>query len=288
VRGTGTLTNVNNTIQGDTNNGGSLGTNEIGIINQSAGLILANNSGLILNVDPSDAGNLTNQGIMQASNGGILQLNGFGGGTFTNSGTITALDGSEVRLLNSAVIIGGTFTTAGTGFIKNFGTATLTSPTNAGVFTANNASTTTLNGTITNSGSISINPTGSFTDLTLGSSVTLIGGGTLTLTNADRVRGTGPLTNVDNTIQGETNNSGSLGTNELGIVNQSLINANVSGLILNVDPGATAGLINQALMEASNGGILQLNGFGSGTFTNSGTITALDGSEVRLLNGAVI
>ncbi len=276
VRGSGTLTNTNNLIQGETNNSGSLGNNEIGIVNQSAGVVSANVSGLVLNVDPSAGAGLTNQGLMQATNGGILQLNGFGSGSFTNNGTISALDGSELRLLNGAMISGGTLTTSGTGFIRNFNTATLTSLSNAGAFIGNNASTTTLNGAITNSGSISINSTGSFTDLSLGSNVTLTGGGTLNLVNADRVRGSGTLTNTNNLIQGETNNSGSLGNNEIGIVNQSagVISANVSGLVLNVDPSAGAGLTNQGLMQATNGGILQLNGFGSGSFTNNGTISA--------------
>ncbi len=133
-----------------------------------------------------------------------------------------------------------------------------------------------------NTGSISINSTGSFTDLTLGSNVTLTGGGTITLVNADRVRGTGTLTNTNNTIQGETNNSGSFGTNEIGIVNQAagLISANVSGLTLNVDPSASGGLVNQGTMQAINGGVLRLNGFGGGTFTNSGTIKALSGGTI--------
>ena len=44
-----------------------------------------------------------------------------------------------------------------------------------------------------------------------------------------RVRGSGILTNFDNVIQGETSNSGSLGTNGIGIINQAggVIEANV-------------------------------------------------------------
>ena len=64
------------------------------------------------------------------------------------------------------------------------------------------------------------------------------------------------------TIQGETSNSGSLGTNELGIVNRSggLINANVAGLFLLVDPNAASGLTNTGIMQASDGGLLRLTG----------------------------
>ena len=142
---------------------------------------------------------------------------------------------------------------------------------------------TTLNGTILNSGSFSINSTGSFTDLLLGSDVTLSGGGTVSLVNADRVRGGGILTNIDNTIQGETSNSGSLGNNEIGLVNQAggVISANISGLTLNVDPNSTNGLVNQGTMQATNGGILRLNGNGGGTFTNNGTIKALSGGMLK-------
>ena len=42
-------------------------------------------------------------------------------------------------------------------------------------------------------------------------------------------------------------------------------------------------------MEASNGGFLLLNGNGGGGFDNTGgTISALDGSQVQLTNGAAI
>ena len=200
---------------------------------------------------------------------------------FTNTGaTISALTGSEVQLVNGVTVTGGTLSSVGTGFFQNTNTATLNTLTIAGTFSATNSTTTTFNGTITNSGSISINSTGNFTDLTLGSSVTLNGGGTLNLFNADRVRGTGILTNFNNTLQGETSNSGSLGTDEIGIVNQvgGIISANVSGLTLNVDPSSASGLINQGTMQAINNGVLLLNGNGGGTFTNSGTIKATGGT----------
>ncbi len=90
------------------------------------------------------------------------------------------------------------------------------------------------------------------------------------------------------TIQGETSNSGSLGVNELAIVNQAggVIDANVSGLVLNVDPNSATGLLNQGLMRASNGGILLLNGNGGGAFTNTGTIRSISGGVLRF-NGTV-
>ena len=301
VRGTGTLFNggINgeaHTIQGEGNNTGSgLGNNELTIVNRSGGLIDANISGAVLNVDPG-AGDLTNQGLMRASNGGFLRLNGNGGGTFINQNIISALNGSEVQLINGATITGGTLSTAGTGVIRNIGTATLDSLTNTGSFIANNGTSTTFTGTITSTGSILLNSTGSFTDLFINGNVTLTGGSALTLSNAARIRGGGTLfiggsAGQAFTVQGEANNSGSgLGNNELTVVNRSggLINANVAGAALNVDPGS-GGLTNQGLMQASNGGILLLNGNGVGAFDNSGgTILALDGSQVQLTNGASI
>jgi len=118
-------------------------------------------------------------------------------------------------------------------------------------------------------------------NLILSGNVTLTGGGSLNLVNFDRVYGSGILTNFNNTIQGYTNGTSySLGLDQIGIVNQAaaLIDANVSGLILDLDPGATDGLANQGTMEASNGGILLLDGNGGGTFTNSGTIKATGGT----------
>jgi hypothetical protein len=275
VRGLGTLFIGGSdggayTVQGETNNSGSLGTNELGIVIRSGGLIDANVSGLALVVDPGDAGDLFNFGVMRASAGGILRLTGSGNGIFDNgSGTIAALDGSEVQLTAGAFITGGTLITVGTGTIRNIGSATLDSVTNSGNFIANNGSTTTFSGNITNTGNLLLGSTGSFTDLFINSNVTLLGGSTLTLQNAARVRGIGTLFNGGPggepfTIQGETNNSGSLGTNELAIVNRSggIINANVTGLQLIVDPRATDGLINNGVMQASNGGILTLTGVG--------------------------
>ncbi len=126
-------------------------------------------------------------------------------------------------------------------------------------------------------------------DLILNGNVTLTGGGTLNLVNYDRVYGSGILSNF-NTIQGYTNSTSySLGLDQIGITNQAtgVINANVSGQTLFVNPNAADGLVNQGVMRASNGGTLYLDGGGGGTFNNSGTIEALTGSALQF-NGAVI
>ncbi|MEO8044158.1 MAG: FecR domain-containing protein [Spartobacteria bacterium] len=106
IRGSGIFTNAGTTIDGETSNFGSFGNNEIGIINQVGGVISANVPGLTLNLDPDPLHGLINRGTMLAVNGGILLLNGNGGGTFTNSGSI--ITGSGDLEFNGAVISTGT------------------------------------------------------------------------------------------------------------------------------------------------------------------------------------
>ena len=264
--------------------------NEIGIINQAAGVIDANVSGYSLDLDPNAANGLTNQGLLRATNGGILGLSGSGGGGFDNTGgRIIAFDLSEVQFSGGAALTGGLVQTQGTGVIRVVNTASFSNLGVGGNFIANDNTTTTFAGTITNTGNITINSTSSYTDAYVGG-VTLTGGGNFFLKNADRIRGSGTFTNVDNTIQGETSNSSSsFGLNEIGIVNQvaGVIDANVSGLGLDLDPNAAVGLTNQGILRASNGGILRLSGNGGGGFNNSGTIEARSGGAVQF-QGAVV
>ena len=296
VRGSGVLTITDQIVAGETSNTGSLGNNEIGIVNQTGGLINANVNGLFLLVDPNAANGLSNLGIMQASNGGLLRLSGGGGGGFNNSGgVIQALNGSEVQILGGTSLMGGTLNTVGTGVIRTLGnSATFANLTNAGVFRISNGTDATFLGTINNTGNIIVNGTGNFTDFIVNGNLTLQGGGMVTLMGAGQIRGGGTLfiggpSGETQTIQGETSTStASLGTDTIGIVNRSggMIDANVSGLVLNVDPSSGGGLTNAGLMRASNGGILQLNGNGGGVFANSGTISAITGGTLRF-NGVV-
>ncbi|MEP7071713.1 MAG: hypothetical protein ABI839_04950, partial [Verrucomicrobiota bacterium] len=220
---------------------------------------------------------------------GILLLNGSGGGGFDNQGVITALDGSVVELLNGAAVNGGLLNNVGTGVFLVPNSASLTDLTSAGTLLLANGANLTLTGSIANSGTLRINSTGSFTDLLINGNVALSGGGNIILSNAGRIRGSGILTNVDNIISGEANNSGSgVGADQIGIVNQAsaAIVANVTGATLNVDPSAADGLTNQGLLRASNGGTLLLNGSGGGGFDNSGTIDQVSGGSI-LLTGAL-
>src|SRR5262249_34446371 len=77
--GTGTLTNVDNTIQG----GGNVGKGTAGFANQVGGTVTATNSAAPLTVQAS--GTLSNSGTMQANlNTNLILLND----TITNTGTI--------------------------------------------------------------------------------------------------------------------------------------------------------------------------------------------------------
>ncbi len=123
------------------------------------------------------------------------------------------------------------------------------------------------------------------TALSVVGNVTLTGGGTISLTNANAwLRediGGSSLTNVNNKIVG----AGQLGNNGLTFTNQpaGLVNANINGAALLVN---ASGLVNQNLIEATNGGILQVD---VPVINANANITAAGtGSQVQFQNGARI
>ena len=234
--------------------------------------------------------------MLEATNGGILQVNGV---TVNNAGAnITANSGSTVQLFDGTVIQGGTLNNIGgtLGTPANY-TATLDGSTQGpltinGTYTSDLNTQTTLLGTINNKDNFQLNGgSGTNSELFIGNNVTLQGGGTVTLsTTASASGGTAfieqngsslTLTNVNNTIQG----AGVIGNNGLTLINQATINANSSGQTLALE-GISGVLSNTGLLEATNGGILQVNGV---TVNNAGAnITANSGSTVQLYGGTVI
>ena len=132
----------------------------------------------------------TNSGTVSAESG---TFNLISGGTISGTASAAARRRPSVRQ-QLHLLDGAQFAGAGTGAVQQ-------------------STTTTLSGTIVNNGNVLINSTGSFTDFILSDDLTITGSGVLTLVNADRIRGSGVLTNAS-TIQGETSNSGSLGNNE--------------------------------------------------------------------------
>jgi hypothetical protein len=149
-----------------------------------------------------------------------------------------------------------------------------------------------LGGMIDNSGTIALNSSGDQTELQIiGDGVTLEGGGQLTLSDSDAntIVGTSPgstLTNVDNTISG----AGQIGIGDgsLTLVNEAAgtIDANIAGGTLTLDTGHT--IVNAGLLEATNGGTLDVQ---DGTIDNIGTGAdgiALGGTSTLLVDTATL
>jgi uncharacterized repeat protein (TIGR01451 family) len=284
--GGSTLTNVNNTIQGQ----GEIGSNGLALVNQAT--INANVPGGTLTLDPVT---LINAGTVQATNSGAVSVIT---STVNNQAGAIKVDGaaSAVQFVNGAVIQGGTLVTTNGGVLGTAASTTITldgsshgALTNAGTYTAANNSATILSGTINNGGVIQIAATGNITELQVsgGQNVLLTGGGTVTMSSSgngtpiiDQTSGGSTLTNVNNLIQGQ----GQIGVNGMALVNQAggTINANAAGaLLINAST-----VTNQHLLEATGGGTLQIN---TTVSSPGGAIAATGaGSAVQFSNGAII
>ena len=280
--GNSTLTNVNNTISGL----GQIGNNGLTFVNQA--VVNANSSGNPLLINASG---VINRGLFEATSGGIMEVDV----TVNNaSANITSNgSGSAVQFFNGARIEGGTLsnlsgatlgTVASNGVVLDGNTQ---GPlTNAATYTVANNADTELIGTINNTGSFQVSANGNQTNLSMGGAVTLTGGGSVALSVGNSggtpvIRedsGNSTLTNVNNTISG----LGQVGNNGLTFINQAggVVNAIGNALLLNA-----AGATNQGLLEATGGGILEVDV----TVNNAGaTITAANGSSVQFLNGTDI
>ena len=282
-----TLTNADNTIQGY----GVIGYNGLALVNQAAGVIDADASGLTLLLNA----NTTNHGTLEATNNGILQINGV---SVSDHGSAILANGGQVQILNS-IINGGALTASNGGTFNqgiNNTSVTLGGATAADTVTIsagttwNNGwnSTTNINsGALVNNGAIQVAAGGGGYNsrLNLLQSTTLSGGGTVTLGSSDGTgtaiiqQSTGGLTLTNGiTIQGY----GEIGYNGLAVVNNGTLLANSVGKTLLVDGGG--GLTNNGVVQANAGSTLQvatnLNNFnapsgnltGGTYFANAGTI----------------
>jgi hypothetical protein len=286
-----TLTNVNNIIQGE----GIIGSNGLTLVNQN--IINANSTGGLLSPYLYLQGlSLTNPGLVEATNNAILAINGVvvnnAGGNITANGTNTM-----VQLYASTDIQGGTLTNNGgwLGTVAGY-TATLDGTTNGalnlhGTYTADHGSVTHLLGTINNNNVIQVNGgNGADAVIEIDNNLTLQGGGTLNLSTItasggsaylEQASGGLILTNVNNIIQGE----GIIGNNGLTLVNQNIIDANSTGAPLSLSLNLQGlALTNPRLVEATNQGVLNINGVvvnnagGNITANGSGTFVQLFGS----------
>lgn len=295
LSGGGTVNLSNNSQNLIDGNGGAVFTNrstiqgagQIGdhftLANQ--GTINANVNGATLAVTNDDNATDTNTGSLQATNGGILQIRSSGSGSVNNAGGTIKASGANSQVLLQTPVTGGTLTTTNGGTIVQpiSSTSTLTSLTNSGTFSVLNNGTVNLSGTITNTGTFQLNSTGSLTELFTPSAATLTGSGTVTMSN-----------NSENEVDGNsgatfTNQSTIQGGGEVGphitLANQGTINANVNGTILRVNQDIDGTDTNTAILEATNGGILQLETSGTGSINNTGGTIEASGtnSQVQLM-----
>ena len=275
-----TLTNVDNLIQGY----GVIGNGGLMLNNQAT--INANVSGQTLTLNGS--GNVTNTGVLEATNGGTLHL---ANNTISNAGAHITADGGTV-LFTSELIQGGTITGVNGGSLINTSTTTLDASTNAitlssgSTWTGGLGTVTNLEGTFNNLGAINLTGGGgNNTFLQLLDNTTLQGGGTVTLNSGDNNgqafinQGVGglTLTNVDNTIQGY----GTIGQGGLAFTNHATVNANVSGQTLNLN--GSGNVINTALLEATNGGTLNI----TNDISNAGANINASGGTVTFNNATI-
>ena len=272
ANGNDTLT-IQQIIQG----AGQLGVGLTTLVNQST--VNANFAGSTLTISPNGGGFTNNGAILQATNGATLLLTGNYDNTGGKIRAINAATASTVNL-SSANITGGTLTTTGNGVIRNLNTATLNGVTFATgtTFAVNDNTNTFLQGTITNNGTVSVNSGGNNTNIQISGPVTLTGTGTVNLSNVGTNRIYAP-NGVDTlTIQQNIQGAGQIGVGLTNIINQSVINANVSAT-LTISPNGSGLTNNTGILEATAGGTLDLIGLYK---NGGGTIQALAGSLVKL------
>jgi hypothetical protein len=140
---------------------------------------------------------------------------------------------------------------------------------------------------VSNAGSILVKSTGNVAQLLVYRTLSGTGVVKLSGTSSNLAAVCGASFTNQSTIEGGGGRVGTI-SQDCGpgtLTNEGLVNANVSGAELVVNPSDT---INTGTMEASNGGVLVLSNGTPMTIDNTGgTIKALDGSAVRL-DGATI
>jgi hypothetical protein len=269
---------------------GTVGFADLNLVN--SGTINANISGQNLVVDPDTCGTCasTNTGTLEATGGATLTLQA-GTWTQTGAGKITAAASSTVNLTQSVSITGGTLSTTGSGVISDAANQPvfLTNVTNTGTYQIQNNAATEITGTLTNNGTITMEAAGNVTELFLTGNTTLSGSGTVVL-NSTNNQWTGYINGVAGTVltnQSTITGWGTVGNGEVEISNASngVINSNISGGNILLNPYTSATSTNAGLMEATNGGTLTMS---NGTWTNTGTIQAATASSVVLQSGVNI
>jgi filamentous hemagglutinin len=267
------------------------GTGDIDAPITNYGTINADYYGQTLNLQ---AGNMTNDNLMEATNNGGLSINGIAIAQGTHGSTSGAINasGGNVSLTGGATIIGGTLNAASNnGFYVTNTTASLTNvniSTGTNVY-INGTGILTLNpGTITNNGTIRVSDNGgSVSVLQIGGNVSLAGAGTIELYNsADDAR---IITAASATLTvGASQTIDGWGDIDASLINNGIINANAYGLVMNLNtaPGQFTGMTNNNLVEATSNGSLDINQI---TLSQSaGAVLEASGSSSIVLNGATV
>ena len=273
-----TLTNgTNHTIRGE----GDIGVNTISIINN--GLVTADVSSGTLLLDPSNSGVLTNNGTLQAENGGILR---FGDGVFENANGLIQTSAGQVRFATGAVVNGGEITGSDI-FVESSANTEFNDTTFSGSVNVSVNTDFRVSGLITNNATITLDGSGSPTDLELSAATTLAGSGTLVLDGAGaRVNDAGGVQTLTNSASHTIRGSGDLGNNSIDIVNEGIVTADIPTQTMVINPNSSAGTVtNNGTLRAENGGTLR---FGDGIFNNSGGLIESAGGQIFFVNGATV
>jgi hypothetical protein len=285
IDGSGTITNVNNTISGN----GRIGFNDISIINQ--GIVQAG-AGESLLLDPRNNGagviSFNNQNVVRAVGGGVITLTGSGFGEFGGAGVYQASDLSRIDLITEVIVRNTTFTTGGTGVIRTVSgsNATLDDVTINGNFERSDNGALNIVSSLTNVGTMTITGSGNATRLRSSGNATIGGGGSIVLAGSSAgIDGSGTLTNVNNTFSG----NGSIGSNGISFINQGTV-VTGSGQSLTIDPrnngAGVPSFDNQGLLHAAGGTVI-FTGSGFGEFANrNGGRVRID-STLRLETSAI-
>ncbi len=272
---TASLEDIDNAIIGI----GSI--DNLGTLNVDAGASIVASGGTLT----LDVTTINNAGSLGALPGSVLDIVG----KLNNSGSLGGLieiGGAGAGLVDGTVQAGSTILVSAPG-------AAFDSIVNNGKIVVGPDATLTLTGITDNTGIIDLNGSGPGHHATALIGGMLEGGGTVVFDTGDTVNSDGAtqFVNVDNIIEG----SGNLGTGGFNFVNHGMVNANVAGNPLLVDPAAPT-VQNLSVMEASGGGTLQVVGdlidtdIIDGEFVDSGIGTLLAdgaGSVVALLGGSV-
>lgn len=260
--------------------GGSLGANNMLFTNEA--LVQADNpnDGLTVDLAGGDADNQNyNSGTMQAVDGATLWI---WGSTINNEGGVfQAQEGSTVAFGNSSHIYNGAISSQGSGLLQVWPgqLALFENLTNAGTLSVANNSQMRINGTITNDGTITLDSEGNYSYLWLNQSEgTLAGSGEVVIGDNPNNRIYASdwqwvLTNgPDHTIRG----GGSIGANNIGLINQGSIVADApGGMVIDV---ADSAFDNQGLVHVTGDGYLNIT---HGPLDHHGTVVI---DETRTLH----